>query len=241
MKIKCAQNFSFKSLKFGLWIQLTGWYFCATLETISQNTQWGDFSLAVQCLRLYTSSARGMDLIPGLGSKIPHAEWQGKKNPVGKPHFFFWLSKDKLVSLWSNTRGVVGLHVSIIFYIKYISLNLRIILSMWVLTWGKQELGSLRADQNPTSHAFLMSAQDLRAKALKALKWPLKNPPISLSWPCNLELNFLSLHLCIKCLYHIPSLLHCFRSLQEGSGYLWVVVPGQALHWAICAPLSDRG
>ena len=32
-------------------------------------------SLVVQWLRLHASSARGMGLIPGWGTKIPHAMW----------------------------------------------------------------------------------------------------------------------------------------------------------------------
>ena len=103
---------------------------------------------------------------------------RGKKIQWENHIFLFWPSKDKLVSLWSNTRGVVGLHVSIIFYIKYISLNVRIILSMWVPSWGKRELGPLRAEQSPISHAFLVSVQDSRAKALRVLTWPLKTPPL---------------------------------------------------------------
>ena len=36
-------------------------------------------SLAVQWLRLCTADARGTDLIPGRGTKIPHALRQGQK------------------------------------------------------------------------------------------------------------------------------------------------------------------
>ena len=41
---------------------------------------WGGTSLAVQWLRLYTSSAEGAGSIPGRGTKIPHAAWHGQKN-----------------------------------------------------------------------------------------------------------------------------------------------------------------
>ena len=36
-------------------------------------------SLAVQRLRLHTSKAGGAGLIPGQGTKIPHATWRGQK------------------------------------------------------------------------------------------------------------------------------------------------------------------
>ena len=36
-------------------------------------------SLVVQWLRLGASDARGMGLIPGRGTKIPHALWHGQK------------------------------------------------------------------------------------------------------------------------------------------------------------------
>ena len=35
-------------------------------------------SLAVQWLRHHVSISRGTDLIPGRGSKIPHAMWHGQ-------------------------------------------------------------------------------------------------------------------------------------------------------------------
>ena len=39
----------------------------------------------VQWLRLYTSGAEGMGLIPNWGSKIPHAvQWQKKKSEKKK-------------------------------------------------------------------------------------------------------------------------------------------------------------
>ena len=37
-------------------------------------------SLAVQRLKLRTSNAGGAGLIPGQGTKIPHAVWRGQKN-----------------------------------------------------------------------------------------------------------------------------------------------------------------
>ena len=37
-------------------------------------------SLVVQWLRLHPSIAGGTGLIPGLGTKIPHAAWYGQKN-----------------------------------------------------------------------------------------------------------------------------------------------------------------
>ena len=37
-------------------------------------------SLVVQWLRLCASSARDVGLIPGWGTKIPHAMWSGQKN-----------------------------------------------------------------------------------------------------------------------------------------------------------------
>ena len=41
-----------------------------------------DTSLAVQWLKIHTSNAGGEDLIPGQGTKIPHATGRGqKKNP----------------------------------------------------------------------------------------------------------------------------------------------------------------
>ena len=39
----------------------------------------GGNSLAVQWLGLCTSTAEGMDLIPGRGTKILHATWYGQK------------------------------------------------------------------------------------------------------------------------------------------------------------------
>ena len=36
-------------------------------------------SLAVQWLRLHTSTAEGTGSIPGQGTRIPHASWLGKK------------------------------------------------------------------------------------------------------------------------------------------------------------------
>ena len=36
-------------------------------------------SLAVQWLRCFTSTARGMDSIPGQGTKISHAVWHSQK------------------------------------------------------------------------------------------------------------------------------------------------------------------
>ena len=36
-------------------------------------------SLVVQWLRLHTSNAEGMGLIPGQGTKIPHATWCSQK------------------------------------------------------------------------------------------------------------------------------------------------------------------
>ena len=37
-------------------------------------------SLAVQCLRLSASTARGTGSIPGQGAKIPHATWRSQKS-----------------------------------------------------------------------------------------------------------------------------------------------------------------
>ena len=37
-------------------------------------------SLAVQCLRLCTSTAGGTGSTPGWETKIPHAMWRGQKN-----------------------------------------------------------------------------------------------------------------------------------------------------------------
>ena len=39
-------------------------------------------SLAVQWLRLHTSTARGTDSIPGQGTKIPQATWHSQKKNV---------------------------------------------------------------------------------------------------------------------------------------------------------------
>ena len=36
-------------------------------------------SLAIQWLRLHTSNTRGMGLIPGWGTEMPHATQRGKK------------------------------------------------------------------------------------------------------------------------------------------------------------------
>ena len=36
-------------------------------------------SLVVKQLRFHASNAEGMGLIPGWGTKIPHAEWWGQK------------------------------------------------------------------------------------------------------------------------------------------------------------------
>ena len=36
-------------------------------------------SLAVQCLRICTSTAGGTGSIPGWGTKVPHAVWCGQK------------------------------------------------------------------------------------------------------------------------------------------------------------------
>lgn len=161
---------------------------------------------------------------------------------MGKTTFFFWPSKDKLVFLWSNTRCGAGLHLSTILYKKYISLNSRIILSSGSShREALAEAETLRAEQSPISLASLTSVRDARAEALKGLKRPFKNPPAPLSWPRNLSLNFVSLRLCMKCLCCIPSLPHYFWSFQEASGYVWVATMCQALHYAICTDLSDRG
>ena len=40
-------------------------------------------SLVVQWLRCHTSTAGGMGLIPGWGTKIPHDTWCGQKMGVG--------------------------------------------------------------------------------------------------------------------------------------------------------------
>ena len=50
-----------------------------------------EISLAVQWLRLLTSTAGGSGSIPGLGSKIPSAAAQQKKNAVGDPERNFSL------------------------------------------------------------------------------------------------------------------------------------------------------
>ena len=42
-------------------------------------------SLAVQRLRLHASTAGGMGLIPGQGTKIPHAAWR-KLRQIGRAH-----------------------------------------------------------------------------------------------------------------------------------------------------------
>ena len=42
-------------------------------------------SLVVQWLRLHAPNAEGMGLIPGQGTKIPHAKWQREKK---KSDFF---------------------------------------------------------------------------------------------------------------------------------------------------------
>ena len=51
------------------------------LRWLLKNKQTKDYgtSLAVQWLRLCTSNAGGAGLIPGWGTKIPHATWYGQK------------------------------------------------------------------------------------------------------------------------------------------------------------------
>ena len=50
-----------------------------TFRQCSRIKTWRGTSLAVQWLRLHPSTAGGMGLIPGLGTKIPHATRPGKK------------------------------------------------------------------------------------------------------------------------------------------------------------------
>ena len=52
--------------------------------------------LMVQWLRLYTSSARGADLIAGWGTKIPHAAWCSQKKKVAEK------AKGQLVAFWEG-------------------------------------------------------------------------------------------------------------------------------------------
>lgn len=51
---------------------------CLRKEYVRSHCQQG-FPLVVQWLGLYTSTAQGMGLIPGQGTKIPHVPWHGQK------------------------------------------------------------------------------------------------------------------------------------------------------------------
>ena len=51
------------------------------LHHLKKNYIIGGASLVVQWLRLHASTAGGAVLIPGWGTKTPHAAWHGQKKP----------------------------------------------------------------------------------------------------------------------------------------------------------------
>ena len=57
-------------------------------ESEDVKCEWLGTSLAVQWLRLCPSSAESVDLIPGGGTKIPHAQWHDQKNCVNDWNFY---------------------------------------------------------------------------------------------------------------------------------------------------------
>ena len=59
----------------------------------------GGISLEVQWLKLCTSTAQDMGLIPGWGTKIPQGRWQGQKK-----------KKDKLldISIGDNRKYILA-------------------------------------------------------------------------------------------------------------------------------------
>ena len=62
-------------------------------------------SLVVQCLRLCASTAGGMALIPGRGTKMPHATWHGQKKK----------KKFKFVGLINTDMSLDSTILSIVF------------------------------------------------------------------------------------------------------------------------------
>ena len=84
-------------------------------------------SLVVQWLRLRASTAGGTGLIPGWGTKIPHAVWPKKKKslylvlqnvaPVS-PFFFSWSDSGRCYFFFHHTIFVQG-HTFIISIFSY--------------------------------------------------------------------------------------------------------------------------
>ena len=65
-------------------------------------------SLAVQWLRLRTSTAGGAGLISGQGTKIPHAAWRGQKKKKKKSTGSFFGSVPLFSSLESPLPSIVN-------------------------------------------------------------------------------------------------------------------------------------
>ena len=51
---------------------------------LSKSLQIIETSLVVQWLRLHAANTQSVDLIPGQGTKIPHAVWHGQKDEKKK-------------------------------------------------------------------------------------------------------------------------------------------------------------
>ena len=76
-------------------------------ENINKNEKILGLPLWVQWLRFCASNAGGMGLIPGGGTKIPHAAWYGqlKKNYISTCHYFLSYNmyiKWIMVMIWTN-------------------------------------------------------------------------------------------------------------------------------------------
>ena len=96
--------------------------YCSFIPPILLSKTYGTL-LVVQWLGLRASTARGMDSIPGWGTKIPHAMQCGQKNKVTKnctASFQFTLLSDK--NKWNSRMSNIYLKqkysgiLSVIFY-----------------------------------------------------------------------------------------------------------------------------
>ena len=84
-------------------------------------------SLAVQCLRLHASNARGVGSIPAWGTKIPHASWYGQeKNKIpsagehpGQPELSYIAGGN---TKWGRFSGIVW----------QVLIKLNITLTLWL-------------------------------------------------------------------------------------------------------------
>lgn len=82
---------------------------------------------------------------------------------------------------------------------------------MWVPSWGKRELGPLRAEQSPISHAFLVSSAGLAADSTESTYMAIENSP-SPFLALNLEAELYKSASIIRRLLPYPLTPSCFHT-----------------------------